>query len=127
VSSTDSPVTVVDVGGSYGDVAISLARKYPKMTCIVQDLPKVISSAKIPEGLEKQLTFMGHDFFKEQPVKNADVYFLKWILHDWSDTYCNKILKALTPAMKKGARVVINEFILPEPGTVPLNEESTLR
>jgi hypothetical protein len=126
-SSTDGPITVVDVGGSHGDVAISLARKYSNTTCIVQDLPEVIASAKIPDGLEKQLSFMGHDFFKEQPVKNADVYFFKWILHDWSDKYCIKILKALIPAMKQGARVVINEFILPEPGAVPLNQESTLR
>lgn len=60
--STDSPVTVVDVGGSQGVVAIPLARKYPNVTCIVQDLPEIISSAKIPEGLEKHLRFMGHDF-----------------------------------------------------------------
>ncbi|OKL61872.1 hypothetical protein UA08_02509 [Talaromyces atroroseus] len=126
-SSVNDPVTVVDVGGSHGDVAISLACKYQNVTCIVQDLPEVIASAKIPEGLEKRLRFMEYDFFTEQPVKNADVYLFKWILHDWSDKYCIKILRSLIPALKQGARVVVNELILPEPETVPLNQEATLR
>lgn len=39
--STDSPVIIVDVGGSHGDVAIPLARKYPNVTCIVQISPKL--------------------------------------------------------------------------------------
>jgi ubiquinone/menaquinone biosynthesis C-methylase UbiE len=110
---------VVDVGGSHGDVAISLARKYPKLTYIVQDLPNVVASAKVPYGLEEQVSFMAHDFFADQPVKEADVYFFKWIFHDWPDKYCIKILKALIPALKKGARIVVNEFIVPPPGALP--------
>lgn len=38
--STDSPVTVVDVGGSQGAVAIPLARKYPNVTCICPGSPR---------------------------------------------------------------------------------------
>lgn len=118
---------VVDVGGSHGDIAISLARKYPKFTCIVQDLPKVIASANVPDSLEKQVSFMEHDFFADQPVVNADVYFFKWIFHDWADKYCIRILKALIPALKKGARIVVNEFIVPTPGILPIYLEAEIR
>jgi hypothetical protein len=118
---------VVDVGGSLGDIATSLARQYPNISCIVQDLPEVIASAVVPDSLEQRLSFMEHDFFTEQPIKNADVYFFKWIFHDWSDKYCINILRALIPALKKGARIVVNEFIVPEPGVIPVYLEAGLR
>lgn len=119
--------TVVDIGGSHGDVAISLARQYPNLRCIVQDLPEVIATATPPKGLDDRLSFQVHDFFTEQPVKNADVYFFKWILHDWSDKLCIKILRALIPALKKGARIALNEFVVPDPGVIPLYLEMDLR
>ena len=38
-----------------------------------------------------------------------------------------KILRALIPALKKGARIVINDGTLPEPGTVGYVEEKSMR
>jgi hypothetical protein len=111
---------VVDVGGSYGTVCSALLKLHPGLQCVVQDLPKVISSVQ-PSA--DNLTFMAHDFFKEQPVKDADLYLLRWVLHDWSDLYAVKILKALVPAMSPGSRLVINEFCLPEPGEASLYEQ----
>lgn len=60
-------------------------------------------------------------------LPHADVYFFKWIFHDWSDKYCIKILRALIPALKKGARIVVNEFIVPAPGTLPTHLEAGIR
>ncbi|TVY55639.1 O-methyltransferase gsfB, partial [Lachnellula suecica] len=103
--------TVVDVGGSHGFVSAELAKQYPHMNFIVQDLPKTVSSAPTqPEG--SKITFMAHDFFETQPVKGADVYLFRWIFHNHSDKYSEKMLRALIPALKKGARVVINEQCL---------------
>lgn len=66
---------------------------------------------------------MPHDFLEVQPVHGADVYLLRWILHDWSDKYAIQILRNLTPALKKGARVVVNDVCLPAPGQVgPMTE-----
>lgn len=70
---------------------------------------------------------MPYDFFTEQPVKDADVYFFRWIFHNWSDKYCIKILQGLVPALKKGARIVINDNVLPEPGILPMWREEKLR
>jgi hypothetical protein len=33
-------------------------------------------------GVVLTIEFQAHDFFQEQPVKGADVYFLRQILHD---------------------------------------------
>jgi len=70
---------------------------------------------------------MAHDFLTEQPVKYADVYFFRWIFHNWSDKYCIKILRNLIPALKVNARIVINDNVLPEPGTMPIFREERLR
>lgn len=40
--------------------------------------------------------------FTLQPVKNADAYFLRMILHNYSDKYAVKILHQLVPATRKG-------------------------
>lgn len=110
---------IVDLGGSHGDMMIALAQSFPNLHCIVQDLAEVIDSRPAeapPEELKDRVTFQSHDFFKPQPVKDADVFFLRWIFHGWSDKYCLRILDNLIPSLKPGARVVINDICLPEPG-----------
>lgn len=43
------------------------------------------------------------------------MYFLKFILHDWSDENCLRILANVKAAMKQGySYLVINDFILPD-------------
>jgi trans-aconitate methyltransferase len=121
--------TVVDVGGGYGSVSIALAQRFSSIQCIVQDRAEVVREAriKLPVHLADRVSFIEHDFFEDQPVMNADVFFLRWILHDWSDTYAIRILRSLIPALKPGTRVLVNEHILPEPGAVPLYREKMLR
>lgn len=117
--------TVVDLGGSNGDAAFALARKYPSLHLIVQELPEVFANSKEEEGLD--VKFMAHDFFEGQPVKGADVYLYRWILHNYPDKYCIKILKALIPALKKGARVLVMDFVMPPLGVLPNDIERKLR
>ena len=99
------------------------------MRCIVQDQAKVVQNAAkdVPADVESQVTFMAHDFFTEQPVKGAGLYLMRWVLHDWSDEYALRILRALVPAMKDGARVLIHEYIVPEPKQGSDMEQQTLR
>lgn len=121
--------TVVDVGGSHGVVSIELARRFPTLRFIVQDREEVIaeSSSLVPKDVADRVTFMVHDFFTEQPVRGADVYFFRWILHNWSDKYCIEICRALIPALKPGAWLLIQEILLPEPGTVSWYQERKMR
>ena len=120
---------MVDIGGSDGLVCIELARKLPKLKLIVQDLPEVIAEGakNIPGDLFDRMTFMSYDFFQVQPVKDADIYFLRWILHDWSDKYCLQILRNLIPALKPGARILINEMCIPWPGEVSCYQARSMR
>ncbi|KAF2683382.1 putative Sterigmatocystin 8-O-methyltransferase [Lentithecium fluviatile CBS 122367] len=106
---------VVDVGGSSGHVSLALARKFSNLSLTVQDMEQMVANATVPEDVQGR------------PVKNADVYYLRWIMHNWSDKYCNLILSALLPALKPGARVIIHESLMPEPGTTALWKEKNLR
>lgn len=112
--------TVVDIGGGRGPVSIALAQAFPALTCIVQDLPALAQSGTeaLPPGLAGRVKFMPHNFFDQQPVKHADVYFFRYIFHDWPEDHGVKILRALIPALKVGSRVIINEFAIPDRGTV---------
>ena len=122
--------TVVDVGGSEGKYSMALAQSFPDLRIIVQDLPAVVRAvdAKRPVPLElaDRVTFMAHDMFVEQPVC-ADIYLYRWVFHDWPDAYVVKILRQLIPALKPGARVLINDTILPEPNTLSELQERKIR
>lgn len=108
--------TVVDIGGGHGGVSRALAASTSTLRFIVQDLPGTVKEGEslLPEKLKGRVEFMPHDFFTEQPVQGADVYFFRFILHNWSDSYCTRILRNLLPAMKEGSKVVIYEFLIPE-------------
>ena len=117
------------MGGSHGFACTQLASAFPNLNFVVQDLaPVVAGGAKtVPSHLADRIGFMAHDFLNKQPVKNADVYFFRWIFHNWSDKYCIQILRNLIPALKCGARIVINDNVLPEPGVLPIWREERLR
>ncbi|KAL4885489.1 S-adenosyl-L-methionine-dependent methyltransferase [Aspergillus karnatakaensis] len=119
---------IVDVGGSTGHACIAIAEKAPDATFIVQDLPGVIEQGKkaLPKELVERITFQDHDFFTTQP-EAADVYLLRFILHDHPDPVAVKIVQSLIPAMKSGSRLIVNDGVLPEPNSVPKGEERIAR
>jgi O-methyltransferase domain len=115
---------VVDIGGNQGEVSLAVARANPGMRFVVQDLEAAIKSRETQglqgskNDLEKPLPdvqFMVHDFFEPQPVKGADLYLLRWILHNWPDAYAVKIIQNLISALKRGARILVVEHVMPEP------------
>ncbi|ORY02356.1 S-adenosyl-L-methionine-dependent methyltransferase [Clohesyomyces aquaticus] len=119
--------SVVDVGGSHGSVAVSLATTYNNLRLVSQDLDNTIQSAPpISDELHGRVDLMSHDFFTEQPVR-ADAYLFRWIFHNWPDKYSIKILQALIPALKSGARILVQDGCLPEPGVLPNWREKDLR
>lgn len=122
------PKVLVDVGGSQGSIAIELLRKFPGIErCIVEDIPDVIGNTEVSQDLDGRLIFRGHNIFTEQPVRDADIFLLRSILHDWSDKYALQILRNLRPALQHNTKIIINEVCLPEPGEASFYEEQVLR
>ncbi|KAL0399787.1 UNVERIFIED_CONTAM: putative O-methyltransferase 3 [Sesamum radiatum] len=102
--------SLVDVGGGTGATAKAVADAFPDMRCIVLDLPHVVA------GLEgtKNLTYVGGDMLEAVP--QADVVLLKWILHDWNDENCVKILKkckdTIGSSKNKAGKLVVIDMVL---------------
>ncbi|KAL0560097.1 hypothetical protein IC582_000491 [Cucumis melo] len=87
----DGVGSLVDVGGGTGNVTKCIAQAFPQMECTVFDLPQVVADLKA----EGNLKF--------------------WVLHDWSDEECVKILKKCKEAInrneKKGKVMVIDMVV----------------
>ena len=129
-SALPADATFVDVGGSHGVVATEVAKAHPGIRCVVQDIsePTIARGrTNLPQELEGRVEFETHDFFEEQPRKGADVYFFRWVFHDWSDKYAVQLLQKLVPALKKGSRVVVNDVCLPPHGALSMYQERIFR
>ncbi|KAJ3769755.1 S-adenosyl-L-methionine-dependent methyltransferase [Lentinula raphanica] len=111
---------VVDVGGGVGTVLFPLAEKFPDLQLVIQDLPAVVNNAKkvwterMPSALETgRVIPEAHNFFDIQPQKDASVFLLKHVLHNWSDSSCLKILKRLRDASNDTTRLLIMDSAMP--------------
>ncbi|KAL9050422.1 MAG: hypothetical protein Q9162_006636 [Coniocarpon cinnabarinum] len=108
----ESPL-LVDVGGGLGQDLERFQKRLPHAEgrLYLQDKPDVIEKARAIDGVEK----MAHDFFSEQPIKGARVYFYHSVLveHDWPDEKVISILKSVRPAMQPGySKILLNENII---------------
>ncbi|XP_010526871.1 PREDICTED: (R,S)-reticuline 7-O-methyltransferase-like [Tarenaya hassleriana] len=101
--------TVVDVGGGNGEALGILVKAFPWVKGLNFDLPHVVEAAEKFDGVEN----VGGDMFDSVP--NADVVFIKWVLHDWGDEEYVKILKKCREAIpKEEGKVVIVEAVVGE-------------
>ncbi|XP_021620055.1 caffeic acid 3-O-methyltransferase 1 isoform X2 [Manihot esculenta] len=97
---------LLDVGGGLGANLRLIVSKYPQIQGINFDLPHVVQDAPpCPEHV-------GGDMFVNIP--KGEVIFLKWILHDWDDDRCTKILKNCYDALPETGKVIVVEAVIPE-------------
>ncbi|RYP38827.1 hypothetical protein DL767_002431 [Monosporascus sp. MG133] len=131
--------TVVDVGGGMGGFCLQLSHIYPDLKFVIEDRAPVLKQGETevwprehPAALkEGRVQFVEHDFFEENPIKEADVYWLRYIIHDWSDDYCIQILKSIKASMGPRSRILICDQVMnttagcdelePAPAPLPAN------
>jgi hypothetical protein len=106
---------VADIGGASGSVLARLLEDSPERRGVVFDLPGVVPQARSyleQRGLSDRIEVVAGDFFEAVP--RADVYVLSYILHDWDDDRCRRILRNIADAAEPGAQLVVLEGIVPE-------------
>ncbi|KZT58689.1 S-adenosyl-L-methionine-dependent methyltransferase [Calocera cornea HHB12733] len=110
---------VVDIGGGIGNTALSIARGNSSVRITVQDRAAVIKDGiekwkqSFPEALSSgRVTFQEGDFFAPQSIKDASVFILRHILHDWSDKYCLQILSHLRAAATPSTKLLVMDSIM---------------
>ncbi|KAL5998620.1 hypothetical protein ACLOJK_009563 [Asimina triloba] len=97
---------VVDVGGGAGTALMMLTSKYPHIRGINFDLPGLTETNPPIPGVKH----VGGDMFESVP--SGDAIILKWILHNWDDEHCVKILKNCCKALPDTGKVIVIEYIL---------------
>jgi SAM-dependent methyltransferase len=108
---------VADVGGGYGALLPSILHANPRLRGLVYDLARCTDGARdlmAAEGLADRCVFQAGDFFTSVP-RGADVYLLKSVIHDWDDAHSRSILERCREAMRPGARLLVLEWIVPDP------------
>lgn len=108
--------TIADIGGGHGSLLSTILNAAPEAKGILYDQPQVLAGAD--EVLKNAGTFervekTEGNFFEEIPVK-ADVYLMKFIIHDWNDEQSEAILKNLAKSAEPGAKVLLIESVVEE-------------
>ncbi|KIK62301.1 hypothetical protein GYMLUDRAFT_242974 [Collybiopsis luxurians FD-317 M1] len=111
--------TFCDVGGGNGWVSIGLVRAHPHIKVVLQDQPQVIEMAKqlwakeYPSAIEQgKVEFVPFDFLKDTAVEGCDFYYLRSILHNWTNSDCELILNNVRKSMKPSSKLILDEFVL---------------
>ncbi|KAK2764514.1 hypothetical protein FQN54_009209 [Arachnomyces sp. PD_36] len=124
---------VVDVGGGSGHISIALAKLFPSLEFVVQDGSNdmlVQGKALLGDDVRGRVSFMQHSFFEPQPLKDAGCFLIRQCTHNWCDKDVVTMFKSIVPgleASKPGTPFLVNDIIMPEPGTIPRHSERELR
>jgi hypothetical protein len=99
---------ICDVAGGVGHMLAAILEQRPDARGILLDSPDVIKQADRflrERGFADRIERRAGDLFGELDAR-ADVYTMKWILHDWSDDACRDILKRVRATMPSGSKIV---------------------
>lgn len=107
---------VVDLGGGYGALLITILKAYPALQGVLFDLPHAIDGTKtqvVDIGIASRCDYVAGNFFESVP-SGADIYLLKSILHNWDEKHAALILDNCRRAMSTQAKLVLIERMIPE-------------
>jgi hypothetical protein len=106
--------TMCDVGGATGQLCVTLARRYPQLSCTTFDLPVVApiaAKAVAAAGLSDRISVASGDFLVDS-LPRADVVVMARVLHDWNlDTKMQLVRSAYEALPDRGAFIVVESLI----------------
>jgi len=108
---------LVDVGGAHGHLLAAILARHKKLHGVLYDQPQVVGGAaksgflKKPD-LARRSEVIGGDFFEAVPP-GADGYVMKYIIHDWDDEKCVRILGNCRAVMDPKGRVLVVDHVIP--------------
>jgi len=113
---------LVDVGGGHGSLTAAILQRNPGLRGIVYDRPEVVENAKkdayvTRPGVAERCELLAGSFFESVP-SGGDACIMKYILHDWEDELCVRILTNCRRAMGSTGKVFVVDNVIP-PGNDP--------
>ena len=118
--------TFVDLGGATGHLAIAACERYPGMSAIVFDLPRVIDAVQqriSACSVASRIQLRKGDFFCPEELPEADVFGLGRIVHDWTDEKVKGLLRSIHQRLPTGGGILLAEKLLYEDKAGPLSAQ----
>jgi len=114
--------TLVDVAGGHGSLLAAILKANPRLQGVLFDQPSVIARAEqdqhvTAKGIAQRCRLESGNFFEAVPT-GGDAYIMKYILHDWNDEECVKILSNCRAAMNEKGKVLVVDAVV-SPGNDP--------
>lgn len=109
---------IADVGGGKGHMVAAILETRPQASAIVLELEQTRPDfdafvAEVDPSIATRMEFKGGDFFNSNCVpKAAALYVLGFIMHNWCDEDCARILRAVHTAMVPESRLLVLEGLI---------------
>lgn len=108
--------TLIDVGGGHGSLLAIILKANPRLAGVLFDQGAVIARAEndqhvTAKGIAQRCRLESGNFFEAVPG-GGDAYIMKYILHDWNDEACIKILANCRDAMNAKGKVLVVENVI---------------
>ena len=105
----------LDLGGGSGALAVEVAKRFPRASVYVFDLPNVIELAKrfvSEKGDFDNIFFLTGDYLKDDFGDKYNAVFLSNILHMHGDEEIKVILDKCFKALNKNGTIYIHDYFL---------------
>ena len=106
---------IVDVAGGYGTLLAAILDQAPKLQGTLVEMPHVVEGAKkagILERFGNRSTMIAGSMFEDIPA-GADAYIMKYIIHDWYNAECIKLLSQCRKGIRPGGRLLVVDQVVP--------------
>jgi hypothetical protein len=105
---------VMDIGGGYGRLCLTLASQFPDLELTLFDLPEVCDKARsflrsYPRPLTARITLHPGDFFQDQLPSGADTVVMMRVMHDWPREHVKLLASKVFSALPSGGHLLIYE------------------
>ncbi|KAK7513323.1 o-methyltransferase-like protein [Phyllosticta citriasiana] len=111
-------IPFVDVGGGHGHQCRGVLSKFPQLAggrIVLED--DDADALKSGAAIAGSVTTIRHDFVAQpQPVRDARVYYLRNVLHDWPADVCERILSHIKDVLAPDSVILIDDLVLPDVG-----------
>ena len=111
----DRPLRVIDVGGCHAAYSLALARRHPRLTAMVFELPAVVPFAREiidRAGLADRVTVQAGDFQQEGLGHGYDVALVFGVLNGEPPAGRPALIRRVYDCLSPGGRIVLRDFVL---------------
>lgn len=111
----DGVTTLLDLGGGAGAYTAAFARRWPKMSATLFDLPAAIAVAKETVGktdVHKRVKMVEGDYRKDDLQGPYDAVFVSNVLHGENPATAKALLKKVFEALSPGGRLILRDTFM---------------